>query len=182
MWGADKYKRWRHGHGFGVHSPHAYGLVREVLRLDSSYGYYAYDSLGAMRTHAPSMMSAGELRLLIRLLAYCHPGAVYLPGEQDAAILCLIINTVLPDTRIIASEWAAPDLDTSAMAICTQAHDDAICRVMARAGMVYLAHDALLLRSPLWALWGPGHMYHNPRRALLVHQPGLGRQAFDISF
>lgn len=34
------FSRWRHGHGFGIHSPFAYRFVTEVLRQE--YGYYAY--------------------------------------------------------------------------------------------------------------------------------------------
>lgn len=35
------YKRWRHGRGFGVHSPLAYAVVMETLRPQHGYAYHA---------------------------------------------------------------------------------------------------------------------------------------------
>lgn len=37
----DRYKRWRHSRGFGVHSPFAYALVRNALHPSAGYAYYA---------------------------------------------------------------------------------------------------------------------------------------------
>lgn len=36
----ERYRRLRHSRGFGVHSPWAYGLVREALMPLRGYGYY----------------------------------------------------------------------------------------------------------------------------------------------
>lgn len=38
-----KFRLWRHGRGFGIHSPFAYRFVTEVLNQPN--GYYAYQSL-----------------------------------------------------------------------------------------------------------------------------------------
>lgn len=35
------YKRWRHTRGFGVHSPFAYRMVKEVVSPPRGYAYYA---------------------------------------------------------------------------------------------------------------------------------------------
>lgn len=40
------YLRWRHSHGFGVHSPYAFSFVENVVR-PGCYGFYSYeDALG----------------------------------------------------------------------------------------------------------------------------------------
>ena len=39
----EGYLRWRHSHGFGVHSPYAYHIVTGVIR-PGDYGYYGYHS------------------------------------------------------------------------------------------------------------------------------------------
>ncbi len=39
---ANAYLRWRHSHGFGVHSPFAYNLVTMAVR-PGKYGYYGYE-------------------------------------------------------------------------------------------------------------------------------------------
>lgn len=38
----QRYIRWRHSRGFGVHSPYAYRFVTDVLR-PGDYAYYAYE-------------------------------------------------------------------------------------------------------------------------------------------
>lgn len=42
--------RFRHSHGFGVQSPFAYHLIRDVIR--ESYPYYAYTDLRTLYPHA----------------------------------------------------------------------------------------------------------------------------------
>lgn len=39
------YRRWRHGRGFGVHSPFAYEMVKRVLHPDRKYSYYFEESV-----------------------------------------------------------------------------------------------------------------------------------------
>lgn len=38
----ERFNRWRHSRGFGIHSPFAFRFVTEVLCLPKEYGYYAY--------------------------------------------------------------------------------------------------------------------------------------------
>lgn len=42
---AEAYKRWRHTHGYGVHSPFAYMMVKEIVRPGRLYRYYAETAL-----------------------------------------------------------------------------------------------------------------------------------------
>lgn len=37
----ERYRRWRHRRGYGVHSPYAYTLIREALFPARGYAYYA---------------------------------------------------------------------------------------------------------------------------------------------
>lgn len=37
----ERYRRWRHRRGYGVHSPYAYTLIREALFPPRGYAYYA---------------------------------------------------------------------------------------------------------------------------------------------
>jgi len=39
---SQTYLRWRHSHGYGVHSPFAYNFVKTVVRPGSQYAYYGY--------------------------------------------------------------------------------------------------------------------------------------------
>ena len=42
---SETYKRWRHTRGYGVHSPFAYSLVKEVVRPGRKYGHYGYEEI-----------------------------------------------------------------------------------------------------------------------------------------
>lgn len=66
---AKSYKRWRHGHGFGIHSPFGYRFITEVLRLPEEYGYYAYLNI-----------AAGPLRTLFRVAVRFQPAKVAFVG------------------------------------------------------------------------------------------------------
>lgn len=57
------FSRYRHGKGFGIHSPFAYRFITEVLRQRCHY--YAYDELKDRRE-----------RLVLRLTAYFRPKTV----------------------------------------------------------------------------------------------------------
>lgn len=60
------YKRWRHGRGFGVHSPLAYALVMDVLRKQHGYAYHAEQApnLGG------GVLCNARARMLVRLAAF----------------------------------------------------------------------------------------------------------------
>lgn len=66
MW--DRYKRWRHSRGYGVHSPFAYKFVTDVLR-PGPYGYYSYHdiepNLKGMEIHDYKLIR--KIKFVIRL-------------------------------------------------------------------------------------------------------------------
>lgn len=65
------YLRWRHSHGFGVHSPYAYHIVTGVIR-PGDYGYYGYHiidrKLRASKVSETNILSKKNLYLILRLL------------------------------------------------------------------------------------------------------------------
>lgn len=67
--------RWRHGHGFGVHSPWAYRVITEVIGEHAKY--YAYpeinDLFGTRRKTA---------RTVYRLLLHLKPSRVEVIGDE----------------------------------------------------------------------------------------------------
>lgn len=65
------FSRWRHGHGFGIHSPFAYRFVTEVLRQD--YGYYAYLRLPGSE----------HFRTIFRVVLALRPAAIALVGCDE---------------------------------------------------------------------------------------------------
>lgn len=69
-------QRLRHAHGFGVHSPWAYDVVRHVLPDSRIYGWYAYPAIdkffGRRRRQG---------RMVYRLLAFLDPASVRVDGD-----------------------------------------------------------------------------------------------------
>lgn len=99
------YKNWRHGRGFGVHSPLAYRLVSEVLRPRGDACYYGEAWARAL--------FAGDSRsrvaaTVLRLLADRNPRSVALISTTERALSWrrLIAGTV-PHAQI--SDTLRPD-------------------------------------------------------------------------
>ena len=70
---AEALERFRHRRGFGIHSPFAYGLVREVIFERGMY--YAYEGTGR---------SDADGRLLFRLANFQQPAVCFLAGEEPS--------------------------------------------------------------------------------------------------
>ena len=55
-----RFKRWRHGRGFGIHSPFAYSFVKETLR--QKLPYYAYELIDGI-ADGDTVVISGQSRL-----------------------------------------------------------------------------------------------------------------------
>lgn len=80
---AEAYKRWRHTRTFGIHSPLAYYIMREVV--NQPYAYYGYDLIEAELEHLRRPRRVRSFaRLLLRLSNFLQPSAVYIsPSAPD---------------------------------------------------------------------------------------------------
>lgn len=153
------YKRWRHSRGYGIHSPFAYRMVREVLCPPRGYAYYAESQL----RHA-------ELRLLFRILVALRPATVAVFAGAQQAALEHLVSLALPSAVI--HDGAADMLIVHGLAEVPSGAADA--------RVIYL-NDS---RHPLLrtCTLPHGHIYRNPMRALIVRRQGLPAQTFDIRF
>lgn len=93
---AAKYKRWRHGRGYGVHSPLAYELITAVL--PDTPAYYADATI---RAAIPDRRRQRIARIVLRLTARFQPRTV----AADALFRPIV---TLADSRIKTA--AHPDL------------------------------------------------------------------------
>lgn len=76
--------RCRHRRGFGVHSPAAFMLVREIVRPIPSYRYYAEDRLDNLRLTYEELKL---FRIVIRLYGRLKPYEFYLQEKTKLADL-----------------------------------------------------------------------------------------------
>lgn len=67
--------RWRHGHGFGVHSPWAYRVITEVIGEHATY--YAYPEIDKLFGKR-----AKTARTVYRLLLHLKPSRVDVIGDE----------------------------------------------------------------------------------------------------
>lgn len=94
----NKYLRWRHSKGYGVHSPFAYRFVTDVLR-PGPYGYYAYNEIDEQLTenefHNYRLIQI--VKFIIRLAVFLNSGRIVTTdfpglGKRAAQIVAKALN------------------------------------------------------------------------------------------
>lgn len=157
--------RWRHTHGFGVHSPMAYAFLENIVRLP--YACYA-DARYASR----------EERLLHRIAARMNPETVYFDsGVPDAlreAVLDADSRFSMLDCvdessgRLLAVFGSNPD---SGQLRAASACIDAI---------VYMADAPAADPDALCVGRSTGILFRSPRKAILIASPRMAFVTYDI--
>ncbi len=165
----NKFKRWRSSKGFGVHSPYAFRLVRDVLQTSRSYSYYAYEDIDAMlrRTHCP--LPRATAHLIFRLLIEFRPATISIASEQSAEALKFIVKAACPDAKIVSSD-----------------EDFLICDGMVKASPAPLHAVFTNSQNPAAAATiaalQAGHIYKNPSITVIAALPHLPLQTFEVRF
>ncbi len=166
-----RYKRWRHGRGFGVHSPFAYHFVTEVLRLPRIYGYYAYRDVASLYRECRPSLSPAEAILIFRVLNELRPATIAVSARaEDRGFFAGIAKKAVPTCTIVdenaefllSAGGGSCGFHTAASGYFTDCHTEAFGRMSAA------------LRS--------GHIYVSGSRAVIVAREGLPRQVFDVRF
>lgn len=168
----DRYKRWRHGHGYGVHSPYAYHIVREVLRPSDQVGYYAYTDIHSLCRRCAGAMSVAEAMLLYRILVELHPAKVAVAAGAKAEIIERIVVMALPHSALTSAAEADLWIVDGNESLEPDGKDRA----------VYFTHSSNPLQPLLWEKMPSGQLYINPTRALLVPRPCTAKQSIAIKF
>lgn len=155
--------RYRHGRGFGVHSPFAYRLITEVLR--ETLPYYDWDRVTSRRH-----------RLLYRLLCRFRPNAVSAPPSLEA-----IVKMAAPSVALVAPE------DADFLILNSNDNPDIAAAALGRGAIILICapRHKTMLRSLLPTLEALGHgmVFDNERdTALIVPSPGLPMQVFNARF
>lgn len=102
--------RFRNRKGYGVHSPFAYNLIRNVINEKGEY--YAYADLKPLRKNARSLSPLKVDKLLFRLANFFQPSTAIQVGTGGALSLkyvqagCKRTHCMaMPDTRSLVSHW-----------------------------------------------------------------------------
>ena len=168
-----RYKYLRHSYGFGVHSPSAYRMVREVLCPTSRYGYYSRDII---RKSASSRRQFREDYLLYRLLVDMHPSSVYIAAPDGCDSIRRIVRMALPSAAIDKTPFGAECI--------VQKGPDVSCTLYSAATprqMILLdCNDKVF--NVLTRSMKSGHVFRSPRRALFINDPRLPLEIFTLFF
>lgn len=197
----NRYKRWRHGHGFGVHSPYAYRLVRDVLRPGRGYAYYAYADIDHMLNSRRSAIGRDAIYRVragenVPIDSQQHVGTRYISSLQEVAprltrdearlIYRIIIELAPRSVAIYAPEplrRLLADIACLAGATVSRAQADMLLAwdavdIPTDCPGYYTGHALAVVPATIPA----GHIYRNPRRALLLPRPGLPSQTIHVNF
>lgn len=174
---ARRYKRWRHGRGFGIHSPFAYDFITRTLR--ERMPYYAYSKLDALAAEKWQGASGQRLlRLIFRIAVRFNPATAAIVGGRNAALHIVALKSVRRDIDL-----HSPLADAELIII----NDDSATLSPARESAVYIfpdtAHGGFRACEALWAATTRGMRFDNSRGfTVIVLSPRLPRQQFDVRY
>lgn len=177
-----RWQCWRHGRGFGVHSPFAYRFITETLR--ERCPYYAYDRLEALgRREGPQWLTPRLIRLIFRIINRFQPETIAIAGTEGVTVCRAVARAVRRDVAFADSVAGA------ALVVVTDVGPDAIMPSadgITPSVWVFPSLDLDGARGcydALTASLGFGHSFVDRHgRAVVVADPKLPRQHFDVKF
>ncbi|MDE5554651.1 MAG: hypothetical protein K2J10_05650, partial [Muribaculaceae bacterium] len=172
---ARRYKRWRHGRGFGIHSPFAYDFITRTLR--ERLPYYAYTKLDALA--AAQRLGASEqrrLRLIFRIAVRFNPPSAAIIGNRNDSLQKVALKSVRRDINLNAD---VPEADLIIV------NDDSSRSLTLRDKAVCIFPDTNIggqkTCEDIWAATTSGMRFDNSRGfTIIVKSPHLPHQHFDV--
>lgn len=174
---ARRYKRWRHGRGFGIHSPFAYDFITRTLR--ERLPYYAYDRFEALAaSQRLGVLELKRLRLIFRIAVRFNPASAIIIGDRNASLQKVALKSVRRNVNF------APEPSDADLIII---NDDSADIKSMRDKLVYIFPDTncggLSTCERIWSETTRGMRFDNSRGfTIIVHSPTLPRQRFDVRF
>lgn len=172
---ARRYKRWRHGRGFGIHSPFAFDFITHTLR--ERRPYYAYDNIDAIAAETrDSDLPWKRLRLIFRIAVRYNPATVGIFGNLNIETEKKVIENLRSDVSIRTSP---EDCDFAII----NSDCDGLPSVKPQA--VYIFPDARRsnLNLELWSQVKRGMRFDNCKDfVVIVTSPSVSRQSFEVAF
>lgn len=165
-----RFARWRHGKGFGIHSPFAYRFVTETLRQQCAY--YAYSEL-----HHKAV-----LRLVVRLVASFKPRKVYIssPASEAFAVAVHLADSRVECLAFQPGETTVFEEHSMLILDCRGMSADEVSALFSRNPR---PHALLFNLAGKLSLADYGMTFRNNSRTVVVTSyPHLPRQDFEVKF
>ncbi|MDE6410135.1 MAG: hypothetical protein K2K81_07845 [Muribaculaceae bacterium] len=174
------YKRLRHTYGFGVHSPFAYRMVKDVVRPGRGYAWYGYEDIDAgVNSSNASLKIERQAKMFHRLISFLAPQSLFLPHG-----IAPLFHTAAAaaDSRMRIER--KPKNATECEMIAT--HETFIPLERLKAHLLTPGHSLVFMNMPsgwadtLFEALPAGLMLHSPQNAILIHRPEMMKVAYAI--
>lgn len=172
------YRRLRHTYGFGVHSPFAYRLVKEVVR-PGNVAWYGYNDIDAAMSGAFDRKVRREARMLLRLACFLRPESIFIPLGVHPAY-----HSALKHADSRTPLLRKPKEASKAVMICT--HGDFLPELLLEKALQDPGSIVAILDArPDWAdrlfdSMKEGLLLKGKRNALLICREGMRKVSYTM--
>lgn len=192
----EAYKRWRHTKGYGVHSPFAYKIVKEVIKPKRGYGYYGYSKIEKDLDSDLDGHICKLAYLLLRLAARSDVASAYLgkfalnPGLGEAGNgkrrkkkeSPFLIALKAANSKIAV--YDDPELLDNARLVITHGNEidiTSLCKLLERQGRIILCiNPEEGTRERLFECLEEGLMFYGKRNILIFSRPDMQKVSYSI--
>ncbi|MDE7414137.1 MAG: hypothetical protein K2N05_10195 [Muribaculaceae bacterium] len=174
------YKALRHTYGFGVHSPFAFRMVKDVVCPGRIYSWYGYENIDAAAYSGryPRKIRR-QAKMLHRLLVFLNPLSLFIPlGAHPlffAAVECIDSRMTIErkpkralECEMISSHGDFLPIDTLKQHIATPGHSLVLMNVPP--GWTEKLYEAMPY----------GLMLHSDENVILVNRPEMMKVSYKI--
>lgn len=173
------FQRWRHSHGYGVHSPFGYQLVTRVIH-PGHVAYYGYADIDNALSGPHIGRLRREARMLLRLAAMLNPASIFLQNGAHPAYQAAV-RALGTRTRIIRTPKQAASCDM----ICSLGDFiplDTLKQALSAPGHCVAIRDVPDGWAPLlFEALPQGVMFSGPHNVLLINRDGMQKINYPVS-
>ncbi len=177
---AEAYKRWRHTRGYGVHSPFAYKVVKEVIRPGRRYAYYGYEDIDCALCRGKGTHARRMARTLLRLAAFLDTDRVFMPNSHDTTLYRTAIRAAGSRIHVTSAMQEAENCGL----ICSTADYiplERLVSLLRLPGRTLALHDAPAgWAGILFDSIGEGLMFHGRKNVLIFSRPDMQKVSYSI--
>lgn len=100
-------ERWRHTHGYGVHSPLAFRIVKDCIHPDTKYAFYS-DAYLDFEYHQ-DRKNLQNAKMALRLINLLRPKRIWIPcGDKR---LCNALKMSFPKIQVATQKECPKNID-----------------------------------------------------------------------
>ncbi len=99
--------RWRHAHGYGVHSPLAYRIVKDCIKPNANYGFYS-DAYLDFEYHE-DRKNLRDAKMALRLINLLRPKRIWMPAADKR--LCTALKMSFPKIQVTTQKECPKNTD-----------------------------------------------------------------------